>query len=87
MRQKMKIRITPIGVVRNQRESLEDDYWGGIISQIVLEDEIPEDSLEGVDSYSHLEILFYFHKVNQSKIILGREHPRENIKNYWNETP
>jgi tRNA-Thr(GGU) m(6)t(6)A37 methyltransferase TsaA len=79
MRQKMKIRITPIGVVRNQRESLEDDYWGGITSRIVLEDEIPEDSLEGIDSYSHLEIIFYFHKVNQSQIILGREHPRENV--------
>lgn len=75
----MKIRIVPIGHVRNEREGLEDDYWGGIISQIELDDDIPEDSLEGIDSYSHLEIIFYFHKVNQSKIILGREHPRENM--------
>jgi tRNA (adenine37-N6)-methyltransferase len=75
----MSIEIAAIGYVRNERESLEDDYWGGIVSQIILDNEIPEDSLEGVDSYSHLEILFYFHKVNQSKIILGREHPRENI--------
>ena len=76
----MEIMIAPIGYIRNDRESLEDDYWGGMISQIVLVDEIPEDSLEGIDSYSHLEIIFYFHKVNKNEIILGREHPRENTK-------
>ncbi len=62
----MEIGIAPIGFVRNGRESLEDDYWGGIISEIVLNPEIPEDSLEGVDSYSHLEIIFYFHKRSSS---------------------
>ncbi len=72
------IKITPIGYVRNGRKTLEDDYWGGIVSQIELADGIPEDSLEGIDSYSHLEIVFYFHKADQSKIVLGREHPREN---------
>ena len=75
----MKIAIPPIGFVRNERENLKDDYWGGIISQIALNPEIPEDSLEGIDSYSHLEIIFYFHKVKRSDIILGKEHPRENI--------
>jgi tRNA-Thr(GGU) m(6)t(6)A37 methyltransferase TsaA len=45
-----------------------------------LDDEIPEDSLEGIESYSHLEIIFYFHKANKSEIIVGKEHPRENIK-------
>ena len=77
----MKIRIAPIGHVRNEREDLEDDCWGGMISQIVLNDEIPEDSLEGIESYSHLEIIFYFHRVDKRKIILGREHPRENT--HW----
>ena len=77
----MKIGIVPIGHVKSGREDLEDDYWGGIISQIILEDEIPEDSFEGIDSYSHLEIIFYFHKVDQSKIVQGKEHPRENI--HW----
>ena len=79
----MEIMIAPIGHVRNERESLEDDYWGGIMSRIVLVDEIPEDSLEGIDSYSHLEIIFYFHMVKSSKIILGKEHPRENT--HWPE--
>jgi len=41
----MKIAIPPIGFVRNERENLKDDYWGGIISQIALNPEIPEDSL------------------------------------------
>ena len=36
--------------------------------------------MEGIDSYSHLEITFYFHKVKRSDIILRKEHPRENIK-------
>ena len=43
----MEIRIAPIGYVRNGRETLEDDYWGGMVSQIMLDNEIPEDSLEG----------------------------------------
>ncbi len=55
----MEMTIEPIGYVRNEREGLEDDYWGGTTSQIALNDDIPEDSLEGIDSYSHLEIIFY----------------------------
>jgi hypothetical protein len=39
----IKIEILPIGYVRNERETLEDDYSGGIISQIVLNDDIPEE--------------------------------------------
>ncbi len=76
----MEWTIEPIGYVRNEREGLEDDYWGGIDSQIVVSDEVPENSLEGIDSYSHLEIIFYFHKVERSKILLGKEHPRENME-------
>ena len=79
MKMTKNIKIAPIGYVRNGRETLEDDNWGGIVSQIELDDGIPEDSLDGIDSYSHLEIIFYFHKADRSKIILGREHPRENI--------
>ncbi len=74
------IKIVPIGYVRNERKALEDDYWGGIVSHIELAESIPEDSLEGIDSYSHLEIVFYFHKADRSKIILGKEHPRENTE-------
>ncbi len=66
---KRKIRIAPIEYVRNEREDLEDDCWGGMNSQIVLNDEIPEDSLEGMESYSHLEIIFHFHRVDQVKVL------------------
>ncbi len=70
--------IEPIAFVRNKRKKTEDDFWGDIISEIIISDKIPEDSIKGIDEFSHLEIIFYFHLADLAKINISSTHPREN---------
>ena len=50
--------IEPIAFVKNERNKIEDDYWGNVISEIILSDKLSEDSLKGIEEFSHLEIIF-----------------------------
>lgn len=70
--------LQPIGIVRNSRQDAGDDYWGGIISEIALAEPLSAESLEGIEEFSHAEIIFYFHQVEDSKIVAGARHPRNN---------
>ncbi|XDD46163.1 tRNA (N6-threonylcarbamoyladenosine(37)-N6)-methyltransferase TrmO [Leptospira sp. WS39.C2] len=73
----MKIELKPVGFVKNTRTVPIDDNWSGIISEIVLVDEIPNIALQGIDTFSHLEILYYFDRVIPSEIVY-ENHPRGN---------
>jgi tRNA (adenine37-N6)-methyltransferase len=72
------IHIFPIAWVHNTRLTTEDDDWGGLVSEIVLDPSLPEESLDGLDAFSHAEIIFHFHLVEESEIVPGARHPREN---------
>ncbi|TGL57834.1 tRNA (N6-threonylcarbamoyladenosine(37)-N6)-methyltransferase TrmO [Leptospira jelokensis] len=73
----MKIELKPIAFVKNSRTEPIDDNWSDVISEIVLTEEVPIHSLQGIDSFSHLEILYYFDKVKPSEIVY-ENHPRGN---------
>jgi len=73
------IEIKPVAVVHSARKDAIDDNWNSIESYIELSPEYPEDSLTGLQDFSHIEVIYYFHKVDKSKIICKSEHPRENI--------
>ncbi len=73
-----KITLEPIASVRNSRKEISDDFWGGVVSEIVLNEKFTEDSFKGIEEFSNLEIIFYFHLVNPSKIKTGASHPRNN---------
>jgi len=77
----MKITIEPIGYVYSDRKEAIDDNWQNIQSHIDLVEGYSEESLEGLKEFSHVEIIYFFHKVDPSKIIIKAEHPREN--NNW----
>lgn len=72
--------IEPIGFVKNSRTNVEDDYWGDVVSEIIISDKISESSLKGIDGFSHLEIIFYFHLADPSEISISATHPRNNKK-------
>jgi tRNA (adenine37-N6)-methyltransferase len=72
------IALQPIGIVRNTRQVVEDDNWGEIVSEIEIEEPIGADGLAGIDEFSHAEIIFYFHQVEEQKIVTGARHPRNN---------
>lgn len=71
------ISISPIAFVRNKRTEIIDDNWSDVISEIELATNIPTESLDNIDAFSHLEIIYHFNKTN--KVVQGSEHPRENL--------
>jgi tRNA (adenine37-N6)-methyltransferase len=73
-----EITISPIAVVHNTRLTLADDAWGGLVSEIRLDPALPEESLAGLEAFSHAELIFQFHLVQDKEIVLGARHPREN---------
>ncbi|MCP1144819.1 SAM-dependent methyltransferase [Lysinibacillus endophyticus] len=70
--------IEPVAFVKNNRKEILDDHWGSIISTIELAENIDESSLKGIEEFSHLEIIFYFNKVDDNKIQYEARHPRNN---------
>ncbi len=70
------ISLTPIGYVHSPRAEIEDDNWGEIISQIVLTDGYDAEALQGIENFSHAEIIFYFNRVKREKIVTGARYPR-----------
>lgn len=73
------IQMEPIAFVHSDRKEPIDDNWNEIQSYIELTPEYTDDSLAGLQDFSHIEIIYYFHKVDKSKIICKSEHPRENV--------
>lgn len=74
----MRFEVEPIGYVEAAREHLEDDYWGGEESCIVLSSRFLPGALQGIEDFSHVEVLFLFDRVDPSNVVLGARHPRGN---------
>ncbi|PID92417.1 MAG: tRNA (N6-threonylcarbamoyladenosine(37)-N6)-methyltransferase TrmO [Bacteroidetes bacterium] len=71
-----EIVLTPIGIVKNSRADKTDANWSAIVSEIELADYMPVEAFDSIESFSHLEIIYYLDRAD--KTILGSEHPREN---------
>ena len=75
------IEIKPVAFVENLRTFPKDDHWGDVISEIKLAEGIHPDALKGIEEFSHLDIIFYFHQVKEEHIQYKARRPRNN-KNY-----
>ena len=73
----MNIQMRPIAYVSNARVEPIDDCWDAIVSQIRLVEEFPAEVFDGIEEFSHLEIIYFMHMVDEGDIVLhGR--PRGN---------
>jgi len=70
--------VKAIAFVRGGRDQAEDDFWGGTQSRIVLVDSIPTEALDGIEAFSHVEVVFLFDRVDPATIVSGARHPRGN---------
>ncbi|MBU2509996.1 tRNA (N6-threonylcarbamoyladenosine(37)-N6)-methyltransferase TrmO [bacterium] len=70
--------IHPIAFVQSPRGEIEDDNWGNVESVIELIPKIKAEAFDGIDQFSHLEIIYYFHRVKPEKIVTDSRHPRNN---------
>lgn len=71
----MKIELASIGTVRNSVKEPLDDIWGGLESVIELEG-FPPEALAGLTDYSHVEVVFHFHRLPEEEVIRDARHPR-----------
>jgi tRNA-Thr(GGU) m(6)t(6)A37 methyltransferase TsaA len=72
------IEMAAIGHVRDARAEAVDDNWGNAKSRIVLNETVELDALDGIEQFSHVEILYLFDRVPEDKIQRGARHPRNN---------
>ena len=74
----MTIEIDPIGVIESPRREAEDDFWGGEVACVVLDERFGAEALHGLDRFSHAEIIFHFDRVDPARVVSGARHPRNN---------
>lgn len=73
------VNLEPVAHVHNNRRELIDDDWGDVDSVIRLDaDRFTAEALLSLDSFSHLEVVFHFHRVPPEKIQTAARHPRGN---------
>jgi tRNA (adenine37-N6)-methyltransferase len=72
------IEFSPIAVVRNERKVPGDDQWGDVISIIELLEPLTAEALQGIETFSHVEVIYFFNQVKEEKIVIGARHPRNN---------
>lgn len=72
----MEFTLTPLAHVRSPRAAHLDDYWRGVVSTLVLADGVPDDALAGLESFSHIEVVYLFDQVDPASVVWGSRHPR-----------
>jgi tRNA (adenine37-N6)-methyltransferase len=71
--------VEPVGFVSNSRKDLSDDYWGNTVSEIRLDPtKFQSEAIQGLEAFSHVELIFLFDQVSEDSVFLGASHPREN---------
>jgi tRNA-Thr(GGU) m(6)t(6)A37 methyltransferase TsaA len=71
--------MTAIGHVRSPRTEPLDDDWDAVTSTITLDGEqFTPDSLDGLDGFSHVEVVYVFDRVDPATVQTRARHPRGN---------
>src|SRR3954470_14627467 len=69
--------MQPVGVVRGGRTEAVDDDWGAIEATVALDgDTFSPDVVAGLDGFSHVDVVYVFHRVQDDDVNLGSRHPR-----------
>jgi tRNA-Thr(GGU) m(6)t(6)A37 methyltransferase TsaA len=73
------IELKPIGYVKSSRSEIIDDNWDKVSSKIILDSkQFSSESLAGLETFSHVEIIYHFSKVPDSSVQYDSRHPRNN---------
>lgn len=79
---KETFQVTAIGHVEAGRTDPIDDDWDAVPTSIVLDERFDEEALMGLDTFSHVEVIYLFHQVPDEEVSPDIEtkarHPRGN---------
>lgn len=71
------IELQPIGWVRGGRREAVDDDWDAVQATIELDaGRFTSDALRGLETFSHLDVVFHFDQVDEAAVATGARHPR-----------
>lgn len=73
------ITMHPIGWVTSTRSVPEDDAWDAETSSITLSDGFDAEALAGLDTFSHVVIVYVFDRASWDPSLQSR-HPRGNVE-------
>jgi tRNA-Thr(GGU) m(6)t(6)A37 methyltransferase TsaA len=74
----MTISLQAIGLVRSSRRDVVDDGWDRERAYIELDSRFGPEAFAGLEAFSHVEVVFFMHRVEAEKIETGARHPRNN---------
>jgi tRNA (adenine37-N6)-methyltransferase len=72
------INLTPIAFVSSPRDDLRDDDWGVVEARIELCAEFDAEAFDGIEEFSHVEVVFYFDRIPEDSVERRTRHPRGN---------
>lgn len=70
--------VWPIGVVRNNVRDPRPEGWEKLRSDLIFRDELSP-ALDGIEQYSHIIVIFAFHRVPEEERTTGKLHPRGDL--------
>jgi len=69
--------MRPVGRVVGGRTEAVDDAWGDVAAAIELDPDVLEaGATDGLDGFSHVEVVFCFDRVDEDAVCRGTRHPR-----------
>lgn len=73
------IQVEPVAHVIGGRTEPTDDHWGGTHAIIRIDgSRFATEATEGLEDFSHLEVIFHFHLTDKTDLNLGARRPRDN---------
>lgn len=70
------LNITSIATVVGGHMTVSDDYQGGVESVIRLDEAFPLETLQGIEEFSHLTVLWHFDQASPDDVQLHARSPR-----------
>ena len=73
------VEMEPIGTVRSGRREASDDDWDTVKASIGLDERrFGPEALLGLETFSHVEIIYLFDRVGADQVEMGARRPRGN---------
>jgi tRNA-Thr(GGU) m(6)t(6)A37 methyltransferase TsaA len=72
------LRFEPVATVVGGRTEPFDDDWDAVEAIIRLDERFDAEALDGLEEFSHLEVVYVFDRVDPADVETGARHPRGN---------
>jgi tRNA (Thr-GGU) A37 N-methylase len=74
----MNLSVRAVAYIHNERSEALDDNWDDIVSTVELAADVPSEALNGLNEFSHVEIVFFADWADDVPPAPWHRHPRGN---------